>query len=213
MRNFFIGLLVGAAVVFVVLYFGCRPKDTPEGLKADTVLMEDPAWRDSAALRQQVIDSFAIAMNKVRKQRNQAKDSTKKVLAQMDSLKQAVGSGAPLLPGMSPHDSIFSLSTSLTEQTKVANKCTLEVVPALQRELFLAEIQIGLADSTITKQKEDRIDCEKRLNRVTSTLADLRAATKPGNKWLGIRMPWYVEDGVKVLTAGTIGFCFGSPSC
>jgi predicted RNase H-like nuclease (RuvC/YqgF family) len=204
--NWVFVLVIVAVVIAVALVFTGQKHDTPQGQHADSVLAQEPAFRDSMQARDSVIHALVDTITKVKHERGKWRDSVETLKNRADSLQeQATVVEASLAPWMTPHDSITTLHQALERQKQVSGALRNTVV-ALERAATLDSITIHLADSTIQRQLIDHNILLARLDTVTTTLSDLRDATKPGPS---IRLPLVGRIPARDIVIALGSYCIG----
>lgn len=201
--------LLGAVGVSAALR-GCgRGGDTKQGVKADTVLLEDTTFRRKVAEQDQTIARMKAESARLASERKVWRDSTRALLQKADTEQQVADTSGTLEPGMSPHDSIVRLAGALDMQKRVTATLRLQVIPTLEQVIAtdsLIKLGMQVTIDTLTNQRNE---ARVRVARVTETLSDLREATKPGVRVLGLRLPSWTDDALEVTGAVVVGYAVG----
>ena len=201
------------AVVAVVALFlvaivvrGCfGEQDTPAGVRADTVLMEDPRWRDSVKIQDAVIAQLHDSVARADRARRRWQDSARVLLRSADDAQAAVDSTVAAGVPDSVEPARF-WKDQYEAQRRVAATLRSQTVPALLATIAADSTAIRFRDATIDTLTRQRDAARARVAVVTSALADLREATKPGVKVLGLRLPGWVDNAVEVGAGVALGY-------
>jgi hypothetical protein len=178
------------AIVLALVFFVDRDEPTPEMVRADTVLVRDPALRDSLVAKAESIRVYMDSTKLVKKERNVWKKHALSELAKSDTMR-----------------AVDSLKPTLAGKDSIIRHLRFKVIPEMQRVWHLDSLVIARQDTTIADLTLQYNRALLRGDTAIVALADLRKSIKPP---LSIKLPiigWRIP--VKDIVIAATSYCIG----
>jgi hypothetical protein len=203
-------LLVVAFVATVVFLFrGCAAEPTATERRVDSTLATVPAWKDSLRIRDSALVESAVERHRLRELSVKQGRQIRRERARADSLQAVADSASEGIPVGSASDSVTNLLGALDRQKQAAVQFRL-VADSLESRHVTDSLNLYMANQTLHQHAMWRVQDQRRIDRLTKDLGDLREQTKRG-KFLGF-LPSWTDEALLVGAAAYGGYRLGRAS-